>query len=148
MTPDLPRDAGDAVALGARVDELTAVVAALGRVLERGTTPPPGTRPDRLTEQQMMEALDAVAVDLDNLRALLTTLRERADVAEGDLASARAAAERAGQDSEARRLSAAEWEQEATRLAAHRDEVVAELLAVQGSRWTNIGRSLRVMRGR
>jgi hypothetical protein len=148
MSQEAPRAGDDAATLMARVDELTAVMAALGRVLERGTTTPPSRRPDRLTEQQIIDGLDGIAAEIDDLRGWVAMLQERADAAEGALQAALDAADEARQDVDRIRLSATEWEQEAARLAAHRDEVVAELLQVQGSRWMNLGRSLRLVRDR
>ena len=149
MSQGTSREHADAAALAARVGEhLAAVVAALGRVLERGTTTPPAARPDRLTERQIIDELDRIAADIDDLRGWVATLQERADAAEGALQAALEEADHARHDVDRIRLSADEWEQEAARLAAHRDEVVAELLAVQGSRWMSLGRSLRLVRGR
>lgn len=72
----------DVDALAARVDELMVVVAALARVIERGTHPALGIRVDRLSEAEIMNALKSVAADLDDLRFWVAALHERTDQAE------------------------------------------------------------------
>jgi hypothetical protein len=144
--PALPLNE-DVEVLAARVDELMVVVAALGRVIEGGTAPALGIRTDHLTEAQLRDAMESVAADLVELRARDVILQERTDRAEGALDEARSRADAAQHQAEVNSETAQAWEQEAGRLAAHRDEVVSDLLAVQNSRWMRLGRSLRIVRG-
>lgn len=133
-TPD------DRIVLMARVDELMAVVAAVSRASSRARQRPPTSRPDQLTEDELIALWSGLVDDIDYLRALAVALRAEAD----GLADELDAAQAAQQAAEAR---AQGWQEEADRLRAHRNEVAGQLLAVQGSRWMSLGRQLRIVRG-
>lgn len=147
MTEVHSRWEDDRSALASRVDELTALVAALARVLEASRLKHVGVRVDRLTEDDMRRILDTAAADVVDLRALVEQMRDRLEVAEADLSEARADLASANAASTQLQAAAKGWEQEATALARHRDEVVADLLAVQQGRWMRVGRTLRIVRG-
>ncbi|MDD2857083.1 MAG: hypothetical protein PHU75_00255 [Candidatus Nanopelagicales bacterium] len=167
MTASQGQGQDDAASLLMRVDELTGILAAVSRVVSRSRFTQPALRIDRMTEQQLAAALDSVASDLDALRAHGAALdRQRRELAVSLVAAKREIeAKDADLESMRERLAAADehlarldehatsamavartWQEESQQLRVHRDEVVAALLAVQGSRWMRLGRTLQVVR--
>lgn len=153
MTTHGNRVVDDRALLLARIDELTATVAALLRAMAQtrwgqdlqAEAPP--------TEATIVEFLNGVETDLAYLRGLADAHHHMAIATQASLETTQEELNAARDEltGMVERLASVDaacalWAEECGRLRESRDTLVEEVLALQGGRWMRLGRALGVGR--